>query len=288
MKPSAGRIDWLTAGYCSDAAQMSIDAVVDSGIFRVGFPMTFLKLIPKRWGLSLAAVLALGGCAEGDSEAWTAGASSVLQGVLGGGALGQNEIAAGLKEALKVGTDRVVDNLGQVDGFNADPEIRIPLPKVMADAQSLLRQIGASGLMDDLELRVNRAAEQATPVAKDIFWQAITSLTFEDVNAIYKGPNDAATQYLDRTTRSSLNDAMRPIIDNALAEAGAVAAYDSLIEQARAAPFLPDLKADLTNHVLDRAMDGMFAYLAVEEAAIREDPLKRSTELLKRVFGQPT
>jgi membrane peptidoglycan carboxypeptidase len=195
---------------------------------------------------------------------------------------------AGLKEALRVGTDRVVDNLGQVDGFNADPEVHIPLPKVLSQAQSSLRLIGASALVDDLELRINRAAEQATPVAKDIFWQAITSLTFEDVNAIYRGPDDAATQYLDRTTRGSLTDAMRPIVDDALADAGAVAAYDSIIERAQVAPFLPDLKTDLTNHVLDRAMDGMFAYLAEEEAAIRQDPVKRTTALLKRVFGAPT
>ncbi|MEM9441141.1 MAG: DUF4197 domain-containing protein, partial [Pseudomonadota bacterium] len=100
--------------------------------------------------------------------------------------------------------------------------------------------------------------------------------------------DDAATQYLDRTTRGSLTDAMRPIVDDALADAGAVAAYDSIIERAQVAPFLPDLKTDLTNHVLDRAMDGMFTYLAEEEAAIRQDPVKRTTTLLKRVFGAPT
>ncbi|MDH3659795.1 MAG: DUF4197 domain-containing protein [Alphaproteobacteria bacterium] len=244
--------------------------------------------LAKSLGLPLALVLALGGCAGEDGEAWRTGAGSVLEGVLTGGALGENEIALGLKEALRVGTDRVVDNLGQVDGFNADPKVHIPLPKVLAQAQSSLRLIGAAGLVDDLELRINRAAEQATPVAKDIFWGAITSLTFEDVDAIYRGPNDAATQYLDRTTRGSLNDAMRPIVDDALADAGAVAAYDSIIEQAKLAPFLPDLKTDLTNHVLGRAMDGMFGYLALEEAAIREDPLKRSTTLLKRVFGGTT
>ncbi|MGI9493039.1 MAG: DUF4197 domain-containing protein [Geminicoccaceae bacterium] len=238
--------------------------------------------------LSSVLVLWLAGCADGEgNEDWAGTAGQVLQGVLAGsnGALGSSEIAAGLKEALKVGTGRVVATLGVEDGFYADPEVHIPLPKILAQAQSSLRLIGASGLIDDLELRVNRAAEQATPVAKDIFWQAITQLTFDDVNAIYQGENDAATQYLDRTTRGSLTEAMRPIIDTALAEAGAVAVYDSIIDQAEAAPFLPDLKTDLTNHVLDSAMDGLFAYLAVEEAAIREDPLKRSTELLKRVFG---
>ena len=252
--------------------------------------MRVLTSVSSRFGLPFLAILVLGGCAGEDSGAWQATAGNVLQGVLGdgGGDLGQNEIAAGLKEALRVGTDRVVDNLGQVDGFNADPKVRIPLPKVLSQAQSSLRLIGASGLVDDLEVRINRAAEQATPVAKDIFWQAITGLTFDDVNAIYRGPDDAATQYLDRTTRGSLTDAMRPIVDDALADAGAVAAYDSIIERAQVAPFLPDLKTDLTNHVLDRAMDGVFTYLAEEEAAIRQDPLKRTTALLKRVFGAPT
>ncbi len=241
-----------------------------------------------RYTLPAAVLMLVGGCAEGENgSAWTSTAGQVLQGVLAsdGGALGTSEIAAGLKEALKVGTERVVADLGQVDGFNADPEIRIPLPEVLQKVQAPLSVIGASGLIDDLELRINRAAEEATPVAKNIFWQAITSLTFDDVNAIYKGPDDAATEYLDRTTRGSLNEAMRPIINTALAEAGAVNAYDQLVERAKAAPFIPDFKADLTDHVLDGAMDGLFAYLALEEAAIREDPLARSTELLKRVFG---
>ncbi len=253
--------------------------------------MFLMRWLNARLILCFALLASLAGCAEGnDNGAWTGAAGQVLQGVLAGNGttLGSGEIAAGLKEALKVGTDRVVANLGIEDGFNADPKVHIPLPKVLAQAQSSLRLIGASGLIDDLELRINRAAEQATPVAKDIFWQAITNLTFEDVNAIYRGENDAATQYLDRTTRGSLNEAMRPIIDTALAEAGAVNAYDQIIDRAKAAPFLPDLKTNLTNHVLDGAMNGLFTYLAAEEAAIREDPLKRSTALLKRVFGKPS
>ncbi|MGI9435696.1 MAG: DUF4197 domain-containing protein [Geminicoccaceae bacterium] len=207
---------------------------------------------------SLAPLVFIGSLASCTAEGggdWAAGAGEVLGGVFqGGGALGSSEIAAGLKEALKVGTDRVVGTLGVENGFNADPKVHIPLPKVLAQTQSSLRLVGASGLVDDLELRINRAAEQATPVAKEIFWNAISNLTFEDVNAIYQGPNDAATQYLDSTTRSTLNEAMRPIVDNAL----------------------------------NGAMDGLFAYLALEEAAIREDPLKRSTDLLKRVFGAPS
>jgi hypothetical protein len=252
--------------------------------------MCVLNSVSKRLGLPFLTVLALGGCAGEDNAAWQATAGNVLQGVLGasGGELGQSEIAAGLKEALRVGTDRVVDNLGQVDGYYADSEVRIPIPNVLVEVQPALLMIGAAPLLDDLELRINRAAEEATPVAKDIFWQAITNLTFEDVNAIFRGPDDAATQYLDRTTRGLLVLEMRPIINDAMAEAGVVAAYDSIVEQAKIAPFLPDLKADLTNHIVFGALDGMFAYLAEEEAAIRQDPVKRTTALLKRVFGAPT
>lgn len=247
-----------------------------------------VRMLPrKRQLLPLGLAACLAGCAGEDSDALMAGAGEALAGVLGGGTLGSSEIAAGLREALKVGTGRVIATLGREDGFNGDPKVRIPLPELLAQAQSSLRLIGAAGLIDDLELRINRAAEQATPIAKDIFWQAITSLTFEDVNAIYKGPDDAATQYLDRTTRGSLDEAMRPIVDNALAEAGAVAVYDSIIARAQFAPLLPDLKTDLTDYVLTGAMDGIFSYLATEEAAIREDPLKRTTALLKRVFGAP-
>jgi hypothetical protein len=233
----------------------------------------------------------LAGCAaDGGDDAWLAGAGQVLGGVLGTGqgGLGQSEIAAGLKEALRVGTDRVVASLGRTDGFLADPKVHIPLPGVLADAQSALRTIGAAGLADDLELRLNRAAEQATPIAKDLFVQAIGGLTFEDVQAIYRGADDAATRYLERTTRGSLSDAMRPIIDRALADAGAIAAYDALIARAGAAPFLPDLKANLTGHVQQRALDGLFLYLAAEERAIRQNPAKRTTDLLKRVFGANT
>jgi hypothetical protein len=252
---------------------------------------TASRLRPSRSiGLLVGLGMLVTGCAAENGDPWAGGLETVT-GVLGaagvgnGGELGRSEIAAGLREALKVGSGRVVTTLGRPGGFLDDPKVRIPLPAPLARVQSSLRTIGASGLVDDLELRMNRAAEQATPIAKDLFWQAITSLTFDDVLAIYQGPNDAATQYLDRTTRSSLTEAMRPIIDQTLADAGAIAAYDAIVARAAVSPLLPNFKADLTNHVLGRAMDGLFGYLAVEEAAIREDPAKRTTDLLKRVFG---
>ncbi len=113
----------------------------------------------------------------------------------GSASLGTDEIAAGLREALKVGAERVVGVVGQKDGFNGNSEIHIPLPETLAKVQSTLRMIGASGLADDLELRLNRAAEAAAPRAKAVFWQAISDMTLDDVKRIYEGPKDAATQY---------------------------------------------------------------------------------------------
>ena len=109
--------------------------------------------------------------------------------------LSVGEIAGGLKDALRVGTQSVVGQLGADDGFSKDPAIHIPLPESMQTVQSALSKLGMSGLLDDLELRLNRAAETATPKAKDLFWDAIGAMTLEDVNAIYEGPDDSATRY---------------------------------------------------------------------------------------------
>lgn len=195
------------------------------------------------------------------------------------------QIAAGLKEALRVGSDTVVGNLGKLDGFNADPAIHIPLPKSFKTVQSTLKPLGMSSLLDDLELKLNRAAEQATPKAKELFWSSIEQMTLDDVMGIYKGPPDAATRYFQGKMSTPLGESMRPIVDQALAQAGAVQAYDNVMGQYRAVPFVPDVKADLSGYVVEQGMNGIFHYLAQEEAAIRQNPAKRTTELLQTVFG---
>ncbi|MEP4380786.1 MAG: DUF4197 domain-containing protein [Alphaproteobacteria bacterium] len=199
--------------------------------------------------------------------------------------LSNSEIGAGLREALKVGAERVVGQVGATDGFNADPAIHIPLPESLQKVQSTLSRVGLSSMTDDLELRLNRAAEAASPEAQTVFWQAIDEMTWEDVREIYGGPDDAATRYLERTMSSRLVTRMRPIVDSSLAEVGAIRAYNQAMGRYKAVPFVPDVKADLTQHVLERALKGLFLYLAQEEAAIRQNPAKQTTELLKKVFG---
>jgi hypothetical protein len=201
-------------------------------------------------------------------------------------ALTVGEIGAGLKEALRVGTDRVVGQLGRSDGFNLDPQVRIPLPESLKGVQSFLSKVGMSSLLDDLELRLNRAAEAATPKAKKLFWDAIEQMTLEDIRGIYEGPEDAATRYFQKKMSAPLAEEMRPIVEQSLADVGAIKAYDDVMGQYRSMPFVPDVKADLTRHVIDGGLSGIFYYLAREEAAIRKDPLKRTTDLLKRVFGK--
>ncbi len=201
-------------------------------------------------------------------------------------ALSNSEIGAGLKEALRVGTQTVVGQLGKADGFNSDSAIHIPLPDSMKSVQSTLNRIGMSSMLDDLETRLNRAAEVATPKAKELFYNAIEAMTIDDVQGIYNGPTDAATQYFQKNMTPGLKDAFRPIVDNALAEAGAVQAYDNVMGSYKAVPFVPDVKADLTNHALDGAVAGIFHYVAQEEAAIRANPAARTTDLLKKAFSR--
>jgi hypothetical protein len=196
-----------------------------------------------------------------------------------------SQVAAGLKEALRVGSDTVVGQLGRTDGFNADPAIHIPLPKSFKNVQSTLKSLGMSNLLDDLELKLNRAAEQATPKAKALFLAAIEGMTLDDVMGIYNGPQDAATRYFQQKMSPQLAVEMKPIVDQALAEAGAVQAYDNVMGQYKTVPFVPDVKADLSGYVVEQGMNGIFHYLAQEEAAIRQNPVKRTTELLRTVFG---
>jgi hypothetical protein len=195
------------------------------------------------------------------------------------------EIGNAFKEALRIGSEQVTGQLGVTDGFNADPAIHIPLPEKLNTGKTMLAKVGMSKAVDDLELKLNRAAEAATPQAKKLFAEAIRNMTFDDVKRIYSGPDDAATQYFREKMSPELSRQMQPIAEASLAEVGAVQAYDNVMRKYSSLPFVPDVKANLTDHVVQKGMDGIFFYLAKEEAAIRKDPLKQTTALLKKVFG---
>lgn len=195
------------------------------------------------------------------------------------------EIGEAFKQALRIGSENVVSRLGAMDGFNADPAVHIPLPEKLKKVKTMLSKVGMSQLTDDLELKLNRAAEAAAPKAKSLFLEAISDMTFEDVKTIYEGPENSATKYFKGRMSPDLKKEMQPVVENSLSEVGAIKAYDKVIGQYQTLPFVPDVKADLTGHVVQKGMDGIFHYLAKEEASIRKDPAKQTTELLKKVFG---
>jgi len=200
-------------------------------------------------------------------------------------ALTDTDIAAGLREALRVGSGNVVRQLGQKDGYNADPRAHIPLPDSLAQARDTLNRVGLGDSLDRLELRMNRAAETAAPRAREMFIDAIAAMTLDDVRRIYNGPQDAATRYFQAQMSDPLRQEFTPVVEDSLAQVGALRTYDNFMDEYRQIPLLPDIKADLSEHVVNHAVKAIFDYLAEEEAAIRKDPAKRTTELLRRVFG---
>jgi len=238
-------------------------------------------------GIFLIAIFLTAGSAQA-GNAWLDKGTDLLKTVTGSGQqtdITVEEIGAGLKDALRVGSEQVVSRLGRVDGFNTDSTVHIPLPKQLDTVKSALGKIGMSGSLQDLELKINRAAEIATPKAKRLFSQAIADMKFDDVRAIYEGPQDAATKYFRTRMSPSLAEEMRPVVKSSLASVGALQVYDSVMKKYRSIPLVPDVKTDMTGYVVERGMDGIFYYMAQEEAAIRRNPARRTTELLRRVFG---
>ncbi len=197
-----------------------------------------------------------------------------------------NDIAGALKDALTVGSTNVVSQLSAAGGFNNDANIRIPLPESLQTVQNTMNKFGMGSSLNNLENKLNEAAETATEKAKPLFLNAIKDMTWSDVKTILNGPSDAATQYFKGKMSSPLAEEMKPIVDASLNEVGAINAYNSAMGKYKSLPLVPDVQADLTQHVLNKGIEGIFYYLALEEKAIRENPAKRTTDLLKKVFAK--
>ena len=197
----------------------------------------------------------------------------------------RSEIAAALKQALEIGAENTVSRLGRINGFYKDSHVHIPLPSKLQKIKNILNRIGMGGQLNKLELQMNRAAELATPKAKRLFLKAIKEMTISDVYKIYKGPDDAATQYFKKKMGKELKEEMRPIVERSLRKVKAVQTYNSIVQRYNSLPFGKRVNLNLTDYVLNKAEDGIFYYIAQEEKAIRKNPAKRVTDLLKKVFG---
>ncbi|MEL7232636.1 MAG: DUF4197 domain-containing protein [Pseudomonadota bacterium] len=233
---------------------------------------------------ALALCLLPAGCETADLEQFGEVFGEVVGGADGADGLSGSEVEAGLRQALTIGTERVADQIGVTDGYWQDPQIRIPLPGRLGDVQ---RQLGPfSGPLDDLQLRMNRAAEDAVPAGKRIVIDAVQSITIQDALGILNGGDSAATDFLRGRTEASLRTAFTPFVEDALQDSGAYQLLDSVTSsQPLLQAYAGDFKSDLTTHAVNFGLNGLFNYLAVEEKKIRDNPVARTTELLRRVFG---
>ncbi len=209
----------------------------------------------------------------------------VLESVLGGGALTEAEIGMGLKEALSVGINLGADKASVLDGYLLNPKIKIPFPPEVQRVENTLRNIGLGGEVDKFVTALNRGAELAAKEAKPIFISAIKQLTIQDALSILRGEKDAATQFLKRTTSANLIAAFEPIVTRSLAQTQATKYYTDIATAYNKVPFVNRVNPDLKGYATQKAIDGLFILVADEEAKIRENPLARTTDLLKRVFS---
>lgn len=206
---------------------------------------------------------------------------------LGGDVAGEDEdqATAAIREALQVGAERTVARTGRDDGYWGNPLIRIGLPQELQQAGDQLRRFGLGSQVDELERSMNRAAEAAAQEAVPVFVSAIRGMSPSDVHGVIRGEDDAATQYLRGASEAELRDRYQPIVREQMGEAGVYRVWQPVQEAAGRIPGIPALDVDLDRYVTDRAMDGLFTVLAEEEGRIREDPAARTTELLRRYFG---
>ena len=202
------------------------------------------------------------------------------------GGLSQDKIGNGLKEALKIGAENAVKKVSALDGYYGNPEIRIPLPDSVLKVEKVIRTFGYGSQIDAFAESMNRAAEKAAPAARDLFWETVKGMTFEDATKILKGRDNEATLYLKDKTWDKLLETFKPIVDQAIGSVGVTKQYQDLESKVRNIPVIgQSLGVDIDNYVSEKALKGLFLMLEKEEQKIREDPASRVTDLLKEVFG---
>ena len=202
------------------------------------------------------------------------------------GSLGEVKIGQALKEALQVGTENAVKLTGKTDGYFANQAIKILLPERLKSLESGLRLVGYGPQVDELVLGMNRAAEQAAPAAKQIFFDSIGEMSIDDAHKILDGPQTAATDYFKSKTTGQLTTAFQPIVEKSMGQVGVTRQYEDLLGRAKSIPFLNVEQFDLNHYVVGKSLDGLFYMVGEEEKKIRTNPSARVTDLLKEVFGR--
>jgi hypothetical protein len=202
-----------------------------------------------------------------------------------GTGLSNDDIVSGLKEALVTGTEKGTSLLSRTDGFFANAALKILLPPEAKKVESTLRSVGMGKQVDEAILTMNRAAEDACKSAAPIFTDAIKQMSFQDALGILKGSDTSATAYLRNKTTPQLTDAFRPVIEQSLQKVDATKHWNTIITAYNKFS-LQKINPDLSAYVTERAMSGIFTQIASEEKNIRENPVARTTDILKKVFAK--
>lgn len=201
--------------------------------------------------------------------------------------ISNSDISGGLKQALFNGVNNAVDSLGRRNGFLDNVRVRIPMPKSLQPVERTLRAVGQGRRVDDFVETMNHAAEEAVPVAADIFIDAIKQMSFSDArNILFSGQDDAATQFFRKTSENRLRQEFRPIVEDFTERVGVTSQYKRMIDKAGfIGAFVGGDARDLDGYITQKAMDGLFLLVADEERRIRKDPVGRTTDILRKVFG---
>lgn len=215
------------------------------------------------------------------------------------GSLSQDQMIGGLKDALGTGVQHAVGELGHDGGFLTNIAVKIPVPEKLQSVEKAARAMGQGALVDQFEATMNHAAEQAVPAAASVFGDAVKSMSIDDAKAILTGPDDAATQYFKRTTSTNLYTLFLPTVQKATSATGVTSSYKQLMAKVNGAgsggvfgslggmanKYVGADAMDLDAYVTNKALDGLFKMVADEEKNIRQNPVARTTDLMKTVFG---
>lgn len=200
-------------------------------------------------------------------------------------ALSQDRIGSGLREALQLATEKTVKLTGRTDGYFGNPAIRIPMPPKLESVEKAVRMVGAGAQADAFVLSMNRAAEQSAPAARQLFLDAVASMSFEDARRILAGGGTAATDFFRARTTDKLTLAFTPIVRRNMDSVGVTRQFNELMTRFEAIPFMRSEAFDMDAYVVARALDGLFQVIGEQEKEIRANPGARTTELLKEVFS---
>jgi hypothetical protein len=217
------------------------------------------------------------------------GAGNLPKAPAGGSTLGTSDEktnAAGIKEALAIGTESAVKSLSQANGYFGNEAVKILMPSSIRKVAEVARMAGYQKQVDEFILSMNRAAEAAAPLAARYFGDAIRDMTFEDVRGILTGGDTSATEFFRRKTHDKLYVAFKPIVSQKVGEVGATRAYKDMMGRYDSVPMVSKQSLDLDDYVTNKALDGLFYMVGQEEKKIRTNPAARTTDLLKKVFGK--